>query len=498
MNPFDGIYPLGLGTNRFPIADESDEFGIESAVKLTLCALDFGVNYIDVAPGYSRGMAFEVLRRVFKQTKKLYKVTLKSRSDIDKSADDVRRRTELSLNSMGISRATYAVAWSIFSFEEFKEIINKGGMFEGMLKLKDEKIVEHICFSTHAPVPDIIKILDSGVFEGMTISYSLLNSAIMDEALDIAQKRDIGVVVMNPLGGGIIPQNRDFFSFACNDSESSTVQSALRFVKAHAAVKVVLTGVSNLSELEENLSAFNDVNSESDIDRVARVSMEIQALKDFCTGCNYCAGCPSGIPISAYMQSRNTLIFKPINAYNRTATGLLQNIQLFRKLSMDFHILPETNENPCIHCGQCEARCTQKLNIMDALEDIYKRIAESSYSKEGHKRRLDTLLNGHAYRRVGIYPSGGYFAWVSTMYHSLFGEPTFEYVLFNSDSKTWGTVQGGAVVHKPDDIRKLRPDIVLVSNYNYSDEIYNSIKHYEDDGIRIVKLHDDSDVPWLF
>jgi len=303
---------------------------------------------------------------------------------------------------------------------------------------------------------------------------------------------------MNPMGGGLISQNRDFFKFIRNINERNVVQSALRFVKAHPAVNVLLSGVSTLEELEENLSAFREPDLESGKTRLHRVNTQLRSLDHFCTGCSYCAGCPQEIPVSSYMQSRNTLLFKPVEAYHRTDPELLRNIQLLRKLSMDFNILPETPENPCVKCGQCEAKCTQKLNIIDALEDIFNRVTDSGFSKEAHMKRLDSLLNGHGYTSVGIYPSGGYFAWVNAMYHSFFGKPPFEYILFNSDPKTWGTLQDEYVIHDPKEISKLRPDVILVCNYNYSDEIDESIKHYEKDGIEVIKLHEPTDVPWLF
>ena len=499
MTMFRNIYPLGLGTNRFPALNINDEAGLACSVQLVLHALDSGVNYIDVAPGYSRGTAYQVLRHAFNQTSKPYHVTLKSRLDTDKTADAVRRQAEFSLKAMGINKASYAVSWSIFNYNEFEHIIKKGGPYEGMQKLKDEGIVNYICFSTHAPVPDIIRILKSGAYEGMTISYSILNSIHMQEVLDTAIQYNIGIVSMNPLGGGVIPQNREYFNFVCGEGEKNTVQANLRYISAHSAVKVVVAGPSSIEEFNENLSAFTEKNLETSFKRIRRVNLSLKNICNFCTGCNYCVtDCPQSIPISSYMQSLNALLFKPVIAYNRIEPELLKNIQLFKKLFMDFNIIPETLNNPCIKCGLCESRCTQKLDIINSLDDMFERIKKCNFSQESHKNILDKLLNNQGYKKVGIYPSGGYFAWVKEKYRLFFGEPEFEWILFNTDPAVWGTMQNKHSIYSPQRINELQPNVILICNYIYSDEIYNSIINYEKDGIRILKLHDTNSVPWLF
>lgn len=131
------------------------------------------------------------------------------------------------------------VVWSapIHNYRDFKEIMRPGGIYEGAVRLKEEGIVEHICASLHAPPEEMIEIIESGAFEGVTVSYSMLNAARMQPVLDAALRRGVGVVVMNPLGGGVIAQNRDYFSIACGEKDGgNTIHAALRFAMAHPAV----------------------------------------------------------------------------------------------------------------------------------------------------------------------------------------------------------------------------------------------------------------------
>lgn len=498
MTVFDKYFPIGLGTARFPINGPNDEAGIEKSVRLVLKALDLGINYIDTSHIYSGGMAQTVLKQAFAQTKRQYAVTLKINYWLDKTADAAWRRAESALKIMGISRAAFFVAWSIKSYEEFREITKKGGVYDCALKMREEKLIDHICFSTHAPIPEMIQIIESGAFEGVTVSCSLLNGVAMQPVLEAARKHNLGVAVMNPLGGGIIPQNTDVFSFARNDDDQSTVQAALRYITAQPAVQIVISGCETEREIEENVANLKLPDAEPGQERIARVNKDIAGLEGFCTGCGYCDSCPKGIPIPAIMQSRNTLLFTPPADYNRTELEQLKNITLFRKLHFDFQLGMEQMENPCIHCRQCEKKCTQRLKICDALEDTYNRAKRTGYLEEAAKERLQTLLAGMRYQKVGFYPNGGYADYVLKKYKQFFGQPEWEILMFNSNPKTWNTRSGGFMVHAPDEIPSLHPDAIIVCTYRYDTEIFNALAQYAEQGIEIVKLHHADDIPWVF
>lgn len=458
-------------------------------------ALDAGVNYIDTAHTYSKGMAHAALKLAFSQTKMPYCVTVKSKLDIDRDADGARRRVETSLVEMGIEHASHFLCWSIMSYAEFGEITRRGGIYDGAERLRTEGIIDHICFSVHAPVPDAIRMLASGAFEGVTISFSLLNSGVMLPVLKKADELGIGVTAMNPLGGGIIPQNREYFGFARARGESTT-QAALRYAAAHPVIKAVIAGPASVEELDESIAAFTQKNLEPEDTRVGRVNAFMRELEDFCTGCGYCAGCPNGIPISEIMQSRNTLQFKNTKTNNREDSELLRNIQLFRKLSMDFAYMPEIPENPCTRCGRCEKKCTQNLRIMDMLDDTYRRMRETNFSHRGRRERLEKLLRGR--KKVGFYSAGGYMTFVLEQYRKLIGEPEFEITMFDSNPAMWGQTVAGQTVRPPAEIPTAAPEAILIGNYNYEREIFDDLIQFADNGIEILKLHMPGEVPWVY
>ncbi len=500
MSIFGKHFPLGLGTSRLPVSGPGDTEGIEKSIKLVHNALELGISYIDVGYNYSAGMAPLVLKEAFQNTVRPFSVTAKVMYGQDKTADDARRRIEQHLKTMGLEKVQYFTCWSIWNYDIFENIMKKGGIYEGALKLKDEGLVEHICCSLHASPEEIQKIVERKVFEGITISYSMLNAVNMRPVLDTAYANDIGVAIMNPLGGGVIARNQDYFSFACGaNDDGHTVHAALRFVKAHLAVDIVLGGVNSIEELKDSLSVFSSPDPEPEKERLERVMGSISGLTGFCTGCKYCEGCPQGIPTAAIMQARNTFLFEPPAIYNRKEPEeLLYNIHMFRSLFHEEGWLPETSENPCLECKKCEKQCTQKLEIIDAVADTYRRAGESYFTMEAHKERLKDLLYQKGYQKVGLYPNGGFSNLILRMYKEFFGEAEFEWLQFNSNPKMWGQIIDKRVVHSPSEIPELRPDLILICSYSYDNEIFESLRQYEKYGVRLEKLHREGEVPWVF
>lgn len=497
MGVFSKYFPLGLGTTRFPVSGPNDVAGLENSIALARHAIDSGINYIDTAYSYSSGMANTVLKEVFAMVKKPLGVTVKVAYGSDKTADKARRRVETQLKSMGLSKAQFFVCWTIYTYEEFEQIMQKGGVYEGAQIMKQEGLIDHICFSTHAKPDEITKIIKSGAFEGVTLSYNLTNAVAMLPVLDTAYSHGVDVSVMNPLGGGVIPQNPGFFSFA-KEGDTSVIQAALCFVAAHPAVKIVLSGMNSIVEIDENISSFTSDVSEKPNERLNRVMKSLSSLPGFCTSCNYCAGCPKGIPISEIMRKRNSLHFPIKKDYNRNDQEVLDNIKVFYPLVSLNEWFPNTPDNPCVLCGQCNEKCTQRLNVIDGIADVYRRVKESGYSKLQRKERLKCLLHNKGYTRVGLYPSGGFAQLVVSLYNQLLGPPTFEWLQFNSNPKTWGKMSAGMPVYSPADIPKLSIDIIVICSYKFDAEIYETLHGYEKDGIKVVKLHRETDVPWIY
>ncbi|MDR0991437.1 MAG: aldo/keto reductase [Ruminococcus sp.] len=493
-NIYSKYFPLALGTNRLPIKSANDTEGIEQSALIIKKALECGIRYIDTAYTYSAGGALQALAAAAKLTDLPFDHTVKCFYTGDYTADDARKRAEMQLEMIGKDYAEYFVCWNITSYEIFEALTAPGAVYDGALRLKADGVIGHICASLHVPIDDQIKIIKSGLFEAVTVSYNLLNASAMQCVLNSAAEENIGVAVMNPLAGGIIPNNPDIFGYAKLESDKDSNTGALRFVKAHPAVNLILSGVSSEAELLQNIETFTAENSVPDEIRLKTVLDIPSSVKNYCSGCNYCKGCPKDVQIIEIMQRRNRLNFKTEQFYNRTDKQLVQNINLFHYSNWK----PEKPENPCIKCGICEKKCTQHLPIIDAVADMYKRAAESGYSTEGEQNRVKELIGGRDYAKIALYPNGGFANKFITIFTEVYPDKNPEWIQFNSNKAICSNSSGGMPVYHSTEISSQNPDIIIVCSYKYQDEIYADLLKFQDSGIEIVKLHRENDVPWVW
>jgi ferredoxin len=351
-------------------------------------------------------------------------------------------------------------------------------------------------------VKDSIAIIESGYFDGITISYSVINQGIMQPILQRAAELSVGIITMNSLGGGLIPKNKEFFSFLQLKNDETVVQAALSYSYSHPEITTLLSGMATHRELEENLSIFttNKKNQEME-DRFVLVNSRLSKFViGFCTGCRYCDGCPSGIDVAMMMQSYNSIFFvndvsPPV--YRRTNKNLLQNIAVCGRLKQDFNFIPENANNLCIACGRCEKRCTQSLPIIKRLEELHDRFDQCSFSKLHIKKRLEDIFSGN-YAKVAFYPVGDYTSTVIGLIRDTLPDLSSHFYMFDSNIRLWDTVNNGIVIKNPSLLPEIKPDLILITSYIYEKEIFDSLKVMEKSGIKILKLHKEDDVPWTF
>jgi hypothetical protein len=270
------------------------------------------------------------------------------------TADGVRKMVDKSLKTLNVPKITFYNMWCIKTMDDYRRMVAKGGMLDGIRKAKDEGLIEHICCTTHANGEDIAAIAQDGKVEGITLGYNAVNFAYRRKGIAACHAAGRGVVVMNPLGGGIIPNNPEHFGFLAESGEKLAV-AALKFLVAHKEISVALPGISNGAEIDDAVSAVNNLSLVDDayLDHLSKkLSVEMDTL---CTGCNYCDGCPAGVEVVKLMDCYNNAI--------------LQNGDLKRTMSkLHYHWgLKGDMAKLCSECGKCEELCTQKLPIIERL-----------------------------------------------------------------------------------------------------------------------------------
>ncbi len=348
---------LGLGGSRFRI--DAGERNFDRSLKLVRKAFESGINFFDTSPHYCHGRSEEIFGEALSGIKGKYYISTKSRVIEDPDADSVRRRIESSLKRLKKEKIDFYDMWAVSSMAEFRMIMKKKGPYEGALKAKDEGLVDHITFSSRLPDKEIIEMIKSGYFDGVTLSYNIMNYPSSENAVKEAARAGMGVAIMNPLSGGIIPGHPERFTFLQGKNSESIAQAALHFVMATPGVTTAICGTGSLVNLERNIAAGGNRGILS-AGKLKDLKNKIDhGLFDMCNSCNRClASCSRGIHIPLHMDIYNLKIMKEEDE----VVGKYLSDK--KKHALYSSYKPGTN---CNGCRECEKKCPKKLNIYDRL-----------------------------------------------------------------------------------------------------------------------------------
>ncbi len=469
------VSALGFGGMRFLQEDYATQEGKEKCAELLVKANELGVNYFDTAPAYCGGRSEEIFGMAFPKMKKQFYVSTKSRLSDDPDADAVQRRIEASLKKMGLEKIHFYNMWCILNLEQYERIMRAGGPYEGALRAKDAGLIEHICFSAHCDGRDVEKIVKDGGFEGVTLGYNVINANYREQGMQAAYSGGLGVVTMNSLGGGVIPGHPEHFQFLKKDRDDNIVKAALRYNASHKAVSVVLSGMSSMKQLLENVSAFDDFNPGSDyFEEVNR--KRSSGMNDLCTGCDYCSGCPNGLEINKLMQSYNEYVFSNKNP---------------RRLLHDLHVKWEYAQDrifDCIECGQCEKKCTQKLPVIERIKTINNCVQDDLRKT---RKQMERYFGDKHMRNIGIYGIGALALQLYEKYRICYPDECSNIYLFDKDEKKWGSapLHREWRVHAPGDIEKFKIKRLIICNANHYEEICRELQHLVKDEIELMQYN---------
>jgi predicted aldo/keto reductase-like oxidoreductase len=352
---------LGFGGLRFDLNKRDEELSY-----LVEYAYDKGINYFDTAPGYCDERSETILgiafRRMLKNNKKDFFVSTKGRPTVFDTEEKAIAGVKASLEKLGVKKIDFYHVWCLRSMDHYQLAMKKGGQYAGLLKCQEEGLIDHIVFSSHQPGNQVKEVLDQGAFSGVTMGLNILNYNYRRESVLYAKERGYGVVAMNPLSGGAIPQNEDKLAFLGKEGESAT-RLALRFNLSCPEIDVTLVGFSNEREIDEACEIAEAVSTYDD----AQYS-DIQAqlgnrMAYICTSCGYCRVCPVGINIPGYM-----LFYNEKEMFNRSDQEMVDMIYGLEYWNYTQNEL--VRADACIGCKKCEAECTQHLPIVQRLKEI--------------------------------------------------------------------------------------------------------------------------------
>ncbi len=350
------VSALGFGGMRF-----EDPGDIDASAEMLVHALERGINYFDTAPTYCGGKSEEIFGAAVKEMKKKdvsFHISTKSNKA---KGPDVRRDLENSLKIMNLEKIDFYHCWYVLTLEDW-ENRKKGGAVDEILKAHEEELIGVPVFSTHLPGNEIRSVIEEGFFKGVTLGYSAINALYREDGIKAAVENSMGVVVMNPLGGGTIISNEDTFSFLKIRENQSILEGALHFLMQDKRINVRLVGFRNINDVDTAADAVESFQEYSESDIAGIMSHIDKDFNSLCTTCMYCNVCPVDIPVWKFVETANSL-------YIKGSDRLSDRLKWYWGTSID--VLDR-----CTECRMCEDACTQHLPILDRFEELKERIRE--------------------------------------------------------------------------------------------------------------------------
>ena len=363
---------LGFGLMRLPLTDANDKgsIDIEALKEMVDTFMEQGFTYFDTAWMYcafkSENAVKEALtdrypRDRYTLTTKLHASYLKTKEDRDRIFEEQRQKT-------GVDYFDYYLIHAID--QELYSIYNEMDCFNWLIEKKKQGLVKHIGFSYH----DSAEFLDQVLTEHPEMEFVQLQMNYLDwesaevqsrKCYEVASKHGKPGIVMEPVKGGILAdvpaEVRE--SFAAYHPDLSVPSWAIRFVASLDNVAMVLSGMSNMEQLMDNISymkEFVPMNAEETelVHKAAEMIKDSIAIP--CTGCSYCTeGCPMQIAIPDLFR-----------VYNKSKRGEITDVEA----NEEYRQLTESGgkARECLACGQCQVACPQHLEIINYLNDVAK------------------------------------------------------------------------------------------------------------------------------
>lgn len=352
------VSAIGFGGMRFDMTqDESCH------MELIHYAFSKGINYFDTAPGYCDDKSEILFGKALKSLpRQEIVISTKLMPGHIKTKNEALDRIKRSCERLQCDHIDIFHAWNFRTMEQYNDCIRPDGLYEAMLQAQADGLIKHLAFSTHLTGNKASEVVNSGRFAGVLLGLNIMNFPYRLPAVTAARQRGMGVVAMNPLYGGLIPQYEDKFAFIARGKESPTL-AALRFAAGLEMLDVALNGFTTQAHVDMACQAADTAEIIRMEDLPEYEKLIGSGIDGFCTGCGYCKDCPVKISVPVLMQFYNQKLLE--NADDSAMTEKL-------KVNRIWGILPEnrTPASSCLNCRYCEKSCTQHLPITQRLREI--------------------------------------------------------------------------------------------------------------------------------
>lgn len=352
---------LGYGCMRFPVL-ENGEIDEAKAEALLDKAYASGVTYFDTAYPYHNGKSEKFTGKVLsKYDRKTFTLATKLPCWLIKEKADAERIFKEQLESLRTDYVDFYLLHALNkgSYMQMKEL----GVVDLIAEKKKQGLIKNFGFSFHdgfEAFETIINDRDDWDFCQIQFNYVDKDSQATLKGVELAKSKGIPLVIMEPVKGGSLASiPRDIIApMDAFRTGMSPAAWALSWVASFDAVKVILSGMTEMDQLDDNLNTFNNFKalSKAEMDAMDKVTEKINnRVMNGCTGCRYCMPCPMGINIPF-----NFAIWNNYHKY--------MNV---KDVEWRWKTTPEKDKPyACIKCGKCESACPQKLNIREDLVKV--------------------------------------------------------------------------------------------------------------------------------
>ena len=362
---------LGFGAMRLPVIDGNDGMVDEAAAfQMVDRAMAAGINYYDTAWGYHDGNSELALGRALSHYPRdsFYLATKFPGYDLS-NMGKVEEIFEKQLKKCGVDYFDFYLFHNVCEMNIDAYLDEKYGVFTYLMEQKQNGRIKHLGFSAHGSLPVIEQFL-AAYGKGMEFCQIQLNYLDWEfqgakAKVELLNQWNIPIWVMEPLRGGRLAKLSEKHAARLSElcPEEAIPAWAFRFLQTLPGVKMILSGMSDMNQLEANLRTFEvdkPLNT-AEMDTLMGVAKEMLAEKRLpCTACHYCVShCPQGLDIP--------MLLELYNEHNFTGGGFIAPMALMA-------VPEEKRPTACIGCRSCEAVCPQQIKISEALADFSQKL----------------------------------------------------------------------------------------------------------------------------
>lgn len=358
------VSQLGFGAMHLPTKGEGPGRKVddELAVPLIRRAFELGVNYIDSAVFYCNSDSQRAVGQALKGWRDKVIVSTKNHC----YEQDEKLWWKNLEDSLRLLNVEYIDVYNHhgLSWQRWVEHVEPR-LSKWMHKARDQGLVRHVANSFHDTPENLVKLVDTGYTESITLQYNMLDRALA-EGIQYAHEKGVGLVVMGPLAGGRLGKPNDAFNGVIAGIEKIS-DLALRFVLSNPCVSVALSGMTTIQEVEENVRSALVATPLSQADKAA-IDEHLKRLAKmadlYCTGCGYCMPCPASVAIPTVFEHYNAArVYGLWDWARKRYANIGAKAEDARRKA-----------DACTNCGACEKKCPQNIPIRRQLAEAHEKL----------------------------------------------------------------------------------------------------------------------------